>query len=105
MQATNQATIWGIQAGIDTGVLQRRPSRRYSFYRLASYEQTDNLLAIQGVQAHEDHVNGHLIMVFSIQGRCVGLWYNGARMGTVCLDYQGSDLDYAMEDPFYPWHD
>jgi hypothetical protein len=119
MQATHEALIWGISSRIDTSKLEQRtatwlerlPGHRRrtrfarTFTRLAGYEQTDSLLAVQGMDAYEDEIDGHLVMVFERQGRCVGMWYNAASTGTFCLDFPGDLEAYAMADPFWPWQD
>lgn len=113
------AILYGIEPGIDpTGLeqrtatwLRRKPGHQrrtrvtHTFHRIPGYEQTDNLLVIPGMRAHEDEIDGHLVMVFMLGGNCVGMWYNGGRTGSFCLDFQGDDLCYAERDPFWPWQD
>ena len=119
MDAQYTAALYGINPGINTAVLdqrtatwleskpglRRRTRKTFTFAKLTGYEQTDSLLAIPGVQAHEDEVDGFLVMAFMLQGRCIGMWYNAAGLGTVCMNFDGDDLAYAGADPFSPLQD
>jgi hypothetical protein len=119
MQTTYEATIWGIKAGINTSVLEKRTlswlerkpgNRRRSrvtrtFYKLACYGQTDNLLAIPGVYYYDTEVDGRRIIEFGYNEQCVGVWYCGRNVGTVCMQFHGDSLHYYERDPFRPWHD
>lgn len=119
MQANHEALTWGIEPGIGTqgreqktvSWLERVPGRqrrvrvRYTFTRINHYDQTDNLLAIQGMCAYEDEFDGHLAMVFKLNGNCVGMWYNARGTGSFCMDFRGDDMAYAGNDPLWPWQD
>lgn len=84
--------------------MSRKQKIKYVFTPLEFYENTDSILAGYPKSFIWDtEIDGHEVLAFMNEGRCLAMWFVRAGKGSYCLQFQSDALSYSEYDPNWPY--